>query len=186
VYYGFWDNDMRMGLGCHMWPDGSKYEGEWAQGVQQGRGRYVWADGAFLPAPPAHPLACNRLSHGAGSGHTAQRRGLGALAACTGLRSPPWLCIRTRSVGRKYEGDFLKGRRTGEGIATSANGRKFKGGIWENGTLLKESKLILERNHSTKAMYPSASLLALPMPVAGVGGTDPPHPLLQLATWATT
>jgi hypothetical protein len=59
-------------------------------------------------------------------------------------------------AGRKYEGDFLQGKRTGDGIATSANGRKFKGGLWENGTMVKESKLILERNHTTKAMYPSA------------------------------
>jgi len=104
VYYGLWDNDLRMGQGCHMWPDGSKYEGEWAQGLQQGRGRYVWAD------------------------------------------------------GRKYEGDFSQGKRTGDGIATSANGRKFKGGVWENGTMVKESKLILERNHTTKAMYPIGRL----------------------------
>lgn len=90
------------------------------------------------------------------------------------------------SPGRKYEGDFLKGRRTGEGIATSANGRKFKGGIWENGTLLKESKLILERNHATKAMFPSASLLALsPVWLAWMRLTRRSAPP-KLATWATT
>ena len=38
--------DVRAGIGCHMWPDGAKYEGQWAYGVQHGRGRYIWADGA--------------------------------------------------------------------------------------------------------------------------------------------
>jgi hypothetical protein len=58
--------------------------------------------------------------------------------------------------GRKYEGDFQMGRRAGEGIATNANGRKFRGGVWENGQLIKEVKLILEKHAPTKSQYPSA------------------------------
>ena len=48
------------------------------------------------------------------------------------------------------------GRRCGEGIATNANGRKFRGGTWENGQLVKEVKLILEKHAPTKSLYPSA------------------------------
>ena len=39
-------------------------------------------------------------------------------------------------AGRKYEGQFRAGHRTGRGIATNANGKKLKGGIWENGQLV--------------------------------------------------
>lgn len=39
-------------------------------------------------------------------------------------------------AGRKYEGQFKLGHRTGKGIFTSANGKKLKGGIWENGELV--------------------------------------------------
>ena len=48
------------------------------------------------------------------------------------------------------------GRRAGDGIATNANGRKFRGGVWENGQLIKEVKLILEKHAPTKTQYPSA------------------------------
>ena len=48
------------------------------------------------------------------------------------------------------------GRRCGEGIATNANGRKFRGGTWDNGQLVREVKLILEKHAPTKSQYPSA------------------------------
>ena len=81
VYYGMWDNDLRMGLGCHMWPDGSKYEGEWAQGVQHGRGRYVWADGASKLRAPCTPPRPHPALRAAWSWHAALRRGLGGAVA---------------------------------------------------------------------------------------------------------
>jgi hypothetical protein len=71
MYYGHWEMDLRSGIGCHHWPDGSKarraalslrrvltlacaqYEGEWAYGVPHGRGRYLWSDGARALEPSA-------------------------------------------------------------------------------------------------------------------------------------
>ena len=57
-------------------------------------------------------------------------------------------------AGRKYEGIFRHGHRTGRGIATAANGKKLRGGIWENGILVREERLILERNRQTLALNP--------------------------------
>ena len=51
------------------------------------------------------------------------------------------------------------GRRTGDGIATNATGRKFRGGKWDNGQLVREVKLILEKHGPTKSQYPSACAL---------------------------
>jgi hypothetical protein len=48
------------------------------------------------------------------------------------------------------------GRRSGEGIATNATGRKFRGGTWENGACVRDVKLILEKHAPTKTQYPSA------------------------------
>lgn len=59
----------------------------------------------------------------------------------------------------------MAGRRSGDGIATSANGRKFRGGVWDNGQLVKEVKLILEKGSSTNSLYPSAC--PRPRPRAG-------------------
>ena len=59
----------------------------------------------------------------------------------------------------------MAGRRSGDGIATSANGRKCRGGVWDNGQLVKEVQLILEKSSSTSSLYPSAC--PRPRPRAG-------------------
>jgi hypothetical protein len=161
--------DLRAGVGAHLWPDGAKYEGEWAYGVQHGRGRYHWADGERTAwrMRMRTRTACThaaRVQCGAG----ALRARASALRACcpcnrdtrahSPVRAHPLL---SRSPlpppGRKYEGDFAMGRRCGEGIATNANGRKFRGGTWESGQLVREVKLILEKHGPTKSQYASES-----------------------------
>ena len=104
VYYGLWDNDLRMGQGCHMWPDGSKYEGEWAQGLQQGRGRYVWADGACSSKPAFRLSAMGTYLLECLSPRVLQLRGV--VEAFNSLRPVALSCRRvqvanTRATSRK-------------------------------------------------------------------------------------
>ncbi len=122
----------------------------------------AWAATCGLTAPSMKgngPTACSTAA-GVTSGQTVrgatQQRGSAAAPRRVRLQ-------RSRSVavlsGRKYEGDFVSGHRSGDGIATSANGRKFRGGVWDNGTLVKEVKLILEKDSARNTMYPSARRL---------------------------
>ena len=90
------------------------------------------------------------------------------------------------------------GRRAGDGIATNANGRKFRGGVWENGQLIKEVKLILEKHAPTKSQYPSAppetrhACATRPHCAAHnalhalLQRLTPPAACAQSAAWATT
>jgi hypothetical protein len=40
------------------------------------------------------------------------------------------------------------------GVATAANGKKFKGGCWEDGQCVREVRLILEKNTQNKTLHP--------------------------------
>lgn len=110
MFRGEWQEDHAYGQGILTYSNNNVYEGQWQDDKVMHRVVTVWCT-VIPPLPPhASPLACL----------LAQRHGFGM-----------FFCA---ADGRRYEGEWLNGRRHGTGTLHFPNGDKFTA-VWRDGEL---------------------------------------------------
>ena len=120
------------GAGVAVWKDGSRFEGQWAEGARDGTGTFTGAGAGEVSQEVGGgtEMYCGGwargMRHGAGRLHTA----LGHVYEgewCDGD------LVRGKFVGRwhgRYEGEFRRLRRHGQGVWTSERGNQRYEGRW--------------------------------------------------------
>jgi hypothetical protein len=110
-YSGQWQDDVPHGSGTMVWgKKRERYIGQWLAGKQCGRGQYFW--GEPEEAEPASPPMSPQQQQRAGAGG-----------------SPAPALPRALQCNH-YDGEWLEGRRHGEGVFYYADGSRYRGS-WE-------------------------------------------------------
>ncbi|KAG2453584.1 hypothetical protein HYH02_001802 [Chlamydomonas schloesseri] len=140
-YRGQWVRGVQEGAGQCQYADGSSYSGAWRAGAWHGLGE--WRE----RGPPAALEAVGVLQGAAVAAAAAATPTAAPAAALagealveTGAQSPVGAAAAAAGVGRFlggagdqvdgawYRGEFVEGRREGQGVARLANGDRYRGG----------------------------------------------------------
>ena len=115
VYKGKWRSNQKHGDGSYLFHNGNMYRGEWAHDRACGTGTCVYSNGdkytshslRVLLLPPVY--FCNMLRRYAGSWFQDRAHGKG---------------VYTYSSGELYDGDWVHGKKTGQGVQFPAKMQK--------------------------------------------------------------
>ncbi|XP_070173269.1 ankyrin repeat and MYND domain-containing protein 1-like isoform X2 [Littorina saxatilis] len=109
----------KIGSGCFIWPDGSKYDGDYVNNLRHGKGVQTWADGTQYDGG----FLCD-LRHGEGSIQWANEetyKGSFFKDRRHGKGTYTW------SNGSTFTGTFYMDKKEGYGVFYFASGSKFEG-----------------------------------------------------------
>jgi hypothetical protein len=155
-YQGSFMNNTRNGLGTMLYPDGSKYEGNWLHEHWNGHGTFTSADGSALEG-----AFTKGVIHGYGIERDAKsefsyegdwksgiREGQGVLKTPVGEYIGNFVAGKKHgqgtdsfTSGSKYTGHFIENQRHGHGVMAHSNGHIYDG-HWKFGERCGQGKYV--------------------------------------------
>eukprot|EP00002_Diphylleia_rotans_P036525 TRINITY_DN8058_c0_g2_i1.p1 TRINITY_DN8058_c0_g2~~TRINITY_DN8058_c0_g2_i1.p1 ORF type:complete len:345 (+),score=57.84 TRINITY_DN8058_c0_g2_i1:49-1083(+) len=169
-YQGQWENDRMHGWGRYEWSDGRYYEGQWDSGCMSGHGTYKWPNGRFIKGN-----FLNDVLHGKGllfdsdgsfyygDWESGRKSGYGKIIWEDGFSSysgqwqddiphghglAEWYEWSERPLPDVtiYEGEWLLGRKHGEGKHTWPDGIICHG-VWDTDEIVSGKYTYPDGNH---------------------------------------
>lgn len=121
-YFGGWEDGCKHGEGRQVWPSGNTYNGQWRQGKMSGQGTMVWLDGI---TPEQY----------SGNWEDNQPQGVGTYTwhpPEQGFDSAGPKDMPSQQMNNRYQGQWNKGSRHGDGTFFYANGATYSGSWLDN------------------------------------------------------
>ena len=161
-YDGNFVGNARNGLGTMLYFDGSKYNGNWQNENWNGHGKFTSADGSSLEGTfvdgVLHGRGIERDSNGdlgyEGDWNNGVKEGRGLLKTEIGSYYGEFLAGKkhgqgsdTFASGSKYTGHFFENQRHGHGVMTHSNGCIYDGS-WKFGECCGQGKYIESNGYS--------------------------------------